>query len=103
MIVVIPGVVRLDDLQRAEDPVLDGLVLEFVGVLDIDVDVLQPVRVDHLLVRGGQRLGGLTVRAELVAAPAAERDLHVAALAADFVDRLLVHSAGQRPVAVPRG
>ena len=49
-------VVLLDDLQRVEDAVLDGLVLELVGVLDVDVDGLEVVRVDDLLVGAGQRL-----------------------------------------------
>ena len=38
------GVVLLDDLQSAQDPVLHGVVLELVGVLDVDVDALQVVR-----------------------------------------------------------
>ncbi|WP_245982921.1 sirohydrochlorin chelatase [Lentzea flaviverrucosa] len=48
------GVVLLDDLQRAEHAVLRGVVLE-LGGLDVDVDRLERVGVDHLLVGAGER------------------------------------------------
>src|SRR5690349_14247107 len=94
-------VVLLDDLQRGQDAILHGLVLELVGVLDVDVDRLQVVGADDLLVRTGQCLGCAAVRAELVAAPAAERRYDVTAAGPDRRDRAGVRTALEWPGAVP--
>src|SRR6266536_5507693 len=96
-----PRIVVLDDLQRAQGPVLHGPVFELVGVLDVDIDELEAVRVDHLLVGPRQCTGAAAVGPELVTAPAAEGYLHVTAGRPDRVDRLLVRSTGQWPGAVP--
>src|SRR5918998_1449116 len=82
-------------------PVGHHVVLELVGVLDVDVDRLEAERVDHLLVRAGQCLRRRAVRAELVAAPAADRRDDVAAGRADRRDGAGVRAAGQSAAAVP--
>src|ERR1044072_1501057 len=54
-------VLLLGQLARVEDAVLHRVVLELVGVLDVEVDRLEAVGVDHLLVRArqGRRRGAL--------------------------------------------
>ncbi len=94
------GVLGLDDLQGVDHPLTDRRVPE-LGVLDVDVEGFEPVGVDDLLVGARQRARAGTLLAELVAAPPADRDHHIAAGRPDRLDRGLVGAPGERPAAVP--
>src|SRR6185369_10825530 len=69
--------------------------------LDVDVDRLEPVRVDDLLIGRRERTGAGTGVLEPRTAGAAEGDDDVTAVRPDVVDRGLVLAAGQRAPAVP--
>ena len=98
-----PGSSLLEDL-RGTKLVGDGRRVLDLRLFQVEVKGMQPVRRDHLLVRGGGRGRGTAHLAQLGAVVAARGDDDIAAVGADLVDDAAhLGVGGHRVGAVPGG